>query len=89
VSATATLCECGERPRDCACPNVCYGCANALHNLHLDGSAGSGRVNEPVFTDSRTGRSFCTDCAVCLITWEMDGHPEDPDLPYLDWIGEQ
>lgn len=65
--------------------NVCYGCADT-HRTAL-GAPGSGRVGtDPVFTDSRTGRSFCAECVLALLTWELDGCPEADEMPYPAWI---
>lgn len=66
--------------------NVCYGHAD-LQRTAL-GHRSSGRTSEPVFTDSRTGRSFCHDCVAQLVTWELDGRPEPGEHPFLEWIGE-
>ena len=65
--------------------NACHGCADL--NRDLAGNPGSGRVGpDPVFTDSRTGRSFCAECLLALLTWEMDGSPEPDEMPYREWI---
>lgn len=66
--------------------NLCYGCADTKRTAL--GMPGSGRVNESVFTDSRTGRDFCAGCVHVLTEWELDGCPDPDDYPYPEWIGE-
>lgn len=59
----------------------CFGC-------ELRG--GSSRCHhDVVFTDSRTGNSFCHECVSALVSWEMDGKPEPDEYPYPIWIGER
>lgn len=43
---------------------------------------------EVLFTDSRTGRIYCHDDILSLITWEMDGCPnaDDPHLDLREWV---
>ena len=69
----------------------CYGCSD--RNRRADGSPGSGRVNEAVFVDSRTGRGFCAQDVIALAEWEMDGCPDsaDPEFPYpyASWIAQR
>lgn len=57
----------------------CYGCE------HLQGRRCH---HSTVFTDSRTGRSFCHECIAALVTWELDGEPEKGEYPYMEWNGE-
>lgn len=61
----------------------CYGCLDVLGEHRNDS-------HEVLFTDSRTGRRFCHECLLCLVTWELDDRPEadDPDCHYVEWVGE-
>lgn len=68
--------------------HVCYGCSDSIRTAlgHRTRS-----THEFVFTDSRTGRGFCHECAAALISWELDGRPEadEPDCGYPEWLGER
>jgi len=59
--------------------NICYGCADI--NRGALGQRTSGRVNESVFVDSRTGRGFCAECVMALVSWELDGCPDPRRVP--------
>lgn len=63
----------------------CYGCAYVFWDR---GSDPGWTETTGAFTDFRTGRQFCHDCALCLLWWEYDGMPdlEDPDCSYADWL---
>jgi hypothetical protein len=41
---------------------------------------GRRRRHEQVFTDSATGRSYCTEHMLMFAGWLMDGQTEEPDL---------
>jgi hypothetical protein len=80
-----------DRPAPANPSGTCYGCADTFRGAL--GQRREHRVSsdEPTFMDSRTGRWFCSNCIVALVTWELDDRPEDdqPDNPYPEWLGER
>lgn len=57
----------------------CYGCEDTIgYRVHP----------KVVFTDSRTGRTFCHECIAALVTWELDGAPEPGEYSFPGWISD-
>lgn len=57
----------------------CYGCWDHTGYQHGAGP----------FTDTRSGRNFCHECAECLIRWELDGYPTPDEFSYPEWISDE
>jgi len=58
----------------------CYGCWER---------SGYRCNHDVLFTDSRTGRRFCHECVVMLVSWELDGEPEPDEHSFADWVGQE
>ena len=69
---------CNELERH-RCASRCYGCWERSPRQ-------GGR--DPELMDLRTGHRYCHECMEALITWELDGCPDDPDLPYAGWLAD-
>lgn len=56
----------------------CFGCYD---------TSGYRCRHETTFRDSRTGYEFCHECIEALVSWEMDGCPDDAgDSMYWAWL---
>ena len=60
-------------------PDRCYGCWGY--------SPRQGGRN-PELMDLRTGRRYCHECMAALITWELDGRPDESETIYSDWLAD-
>lgn len=78
-----------RRPAPANPSGTCYGCADTFRNAFGERKEHRVASDEPAFMDSRTGRWFCSDCIVCLVTWELDGRPEPDEHSYPEWLGEE